>query len=120
MPRVKHSVASRKRRKIIMKLAKGFFGSKSRLYRTAKEAVSKALNYAYRDRRQNKRNVRILWISRINAAARSYGISYSNFINGLKKAGIEINRKILADLAVKDTKAFSELINLSKTALQQG
>jgi large subunit ribosomal protein L20 len=120
MPRVKHSVASRKRRKKIMKLAKGFFGSKSRLYRTAKEAVSRALNYAYRDRRQNKRNVRILWISRINAAARSYGISYSNFINGLKKAGIEINRKILADLAVKDTKAFSELINLSKTALQQG
>jgi len=120
MPRVKHSVASRKRRKKIMKLAKGFFGSKSRLFRTAKEAVSKALGYAYRDRKQNKRNVRILWISRINAAARSYGISYSNFINGLKKAGVEINRKILADLAVKDTKAFSELINLSKTALQQG
>jgi len=119
MPRTTHSVASRRRRKKIMKLAKGFFGSKSRLYRTAKEAVSRALRYAYNDRKQKKRNVRILWISRINAAARNYGISYSNFISGLKKAGVAINRKILAELAIKDDKAFSELINLSKTALHQ-
>ncbi len=119
MPRTKHSVASKKRKKKIMKLAKGYFGSRSRLYRTAKEAVNKALQYAYRDRKQKKRSIRVLWISRINAAARYYGISYSNFINGLKKAGVDINRKILADLAVRDTKAFSQLVNISKSALQE-
>jgi len=117
MARVKGGVKARRRHKKILKLAKGFWGTKSKLFRPANEAVLHALSYAYRDRRQVKREFRKLWIARINAAARNNGISYSRLINGLKKAGISINRKMLADLAVNDASAFSAIVEKAKGAM---
>ena len=110
MARVKGAMHTRKRRKKILKLAKGYRGAKSKLFKTANQAVMKSLTYAYRDRQQKKRNFRQLWIARINAAARMNGISYSKFMNGLKKNGIEINRKMLAEIAVSDPAAFTKLV----------
>lgn len=118
MPRVKGGNVARKRRKKVLKLAKGYFGSKHLLYRTANEQVMKSLAYAYRDRKQRKREFRKLWIARINAAARMEGMSYSRFINGLTKAGVEVNRKMLADIAVNDAEGFKSLVNLAKDALE--
>lgn len=115
MPRAKSSVVTRKRHKKILKLAKGYRGSKSKLYRVANQQVMKSLMYAYRDRKARKRDFRKLWIARINAAARSNGMSYSRFMDGLKKANIDINRKMLADLAVKDSKAFGQLVDVAKS-----
>ncbi len=117
MPRVKRGNVARKRRKKVLKLAKGYYGAKSRLFRVANQQVMKSLQYAYRDRRQRKRDFRKLWITRINAAARTNGISYSKFINGLKKAGVEINRKMLADMAVNDKNSFDELVKVAKSSL---
>lgn len=117
MPRVEHSVVSRRRHKKVLKLAKGYRGAKSKLYRVANEQVMKSLMYAYRDRRSRKRDFRKLWIARINAAARMNGMSYSRFINGLKRAGVEINRKMLADMAVNDAAAFGKLVELAKAKL---
>jgi large subunit ribosomal protein L20 len=117
MPRVKGGNVARKRRKKILKLAKGYFGSKHRLFKTANAQVMKSLMYAYRDRRQRKRDFRKLWIARINAAARMNGLSYSRFMHGLKLAGMDINRKMLADMAVNDAKAFSELSAIAKGKL---
>lgn len=117
MPRVKGGNIARKRRKKVLKLAKGYFGSKSLLYRTANEQVMKSLRYAYRDRKQRKRNFRKLWIARINAAARLNGLSYSRFINGLAKAGVEVNRKMLADIAINDPKGFSDICEVAKKGL---
>jgi large subunit ribosomal protein L20 len=114
MPRVKHSVYTRKRRKKILKLAKGYFGSKSKLFRVANQQVMKSLAYAYRDRKVRKRDFRKLWITRINAAARNNGLSYSRFMNGLKKAGVAVNRKMLADMAVNDPVAFSTLVKIAQ------
>lgn len=114
MPRVKTSVASRKRHKKVLKLAKGYRGAKSKLYRVANEQVMKSLHYAYRDRKVRKREFRKLWIARINAAARMNGINYSTFMSGLKKAGIDINRKMLADMAVNDTQSFNKLVEVAK------
>ena len=108
---------TRKRRKKILKLAKGYFGAKSKLYRTANEAVMKSLRYAYIGRKQKKRDFRRLWITRISAACKQNGVNYSRFMNGLKKSGIEINRKMLADLAVNDSAAFSALVETAKAAL---
>lgn len=119
MARIKGAVKTRARRKKILKLAKGYFGAKSKLFRTAKQAVMKSLAYAYRDRRTKKRNFRKLWIARINAASRNNGLSYSKFMNGLKKAGIILNRKVLADMAVKDEKGFSQLADKAREALAQ-
>jgi len=109
MARVKRGVMARKRHKKVLKAAKGYYSARSKVFRVAKQAVIKAAQYAYIGRKQRKRQFRALWIARINAAARACGLSYSNFINGLKKANIDINRKILADLAVFDTGAFSQL-----------
>lgn len=117
MPRAKSSVVSRKRHKKILKLAKSYRGAKSKLYRVANQQVMKSLLYAYRDRRARKRDFRKLWITRINAAARMNGISYSRFINGLKLAGVEINRKMLADMAVNDAQAFGRLVEIAKARL---
>ena len=117
MARVKGGTIHRARRKKVMKLSKGYFGSKHILYKTAKEQVMHSLKYAYRDRRQNKRDFRKLWITRINAACRMNDISYSKFINGLNKAGIEINRKMLSELAIDDAKAFASLVVIAKDAL---
>jgi len=114
MSRVKRGVTARKKRRKILKLAKGFFGARSRLIRTATEAVNKALKYAYRDRRARKRDFRQLWIARINAAARSNNISYSRLINGMKKEGIELDRKILAELAVNDPQGFAQIVVMAK------
>ncbi len=114
MPRVKGGYVSRRRRKKVLKLAKGYFGSKHRLFKTANAQVMKSLLYAYRDRRQRKRDFRKLWIARINAAARMNGISYSKLMYGLKQAGVDINRKMLADLAVNDQKGFKDLAELAK------
>lgn len=114
MPRVRRGNKKRQRRKRILKLAKGYRGARSKLYRTAMEAVDRALNYAYRDRRTKKRDFRRLWIIRINAAARLDGISYSKLIYGLKKVNVDIDRKILADLAVSDPKGFSRIVRLAK------
>ena len=114
MPRTKKSVSSRKRRKKIIKQAKGYFGARSRLYKTAKEAVDRAMKYAYRDRKVRKRDFRKLWIVRINAAARMNNISYSRLIDGMNKTGVEIDRKILADLAVNDPMGFSEIVSIAK------
>jgi len=114
MSRVKRSIHARKKRRGILKLAKGYFGARSRLYRTATEAVERAMKYSYRDRRVRKRDFRKLWIARINAAARLNDISYSRFIHGIKNAGIELDRKILADLAVHDPKAFSSIAGMAK------
>lgn len=110
MPRVKRGVTARARHKKVMKAAKGYYGARSRVYRVAVQAVTKAGQYAYRDRRQKKRQFRQLWIARINAAARQNGLSYSRLINGLKKASIEIDRKILSDIAVHDKLAFTALV----------
>ena len=118
MPRVKGSVQTRKRRKKILKLAKGYFGSKHILYRTANEQVMKSLAYAYRDRKQRKRNFRKLWITRINAAARIHGLSYSKLINGLNLANVEVNRKMLADIAVHDEVGFKSIVDTAKKALK--
>ena len=117
MPRAKNSVASRRRRKKVIKLARGYWGARSRLFRTAREAVDRAQVYSYRDRRRRKRDFRRLWIARINAAARLNGVTYSQLINGLDRAGIEINRKILADLAVNDEAAFSAVAKQAKAHL---
>ena len=114
MPRVKRGNKKRKRRKKILKLAKGYRGPRSKLYRTATEAVDRALNYAYRDRRAKKRDFRKLWIARINAAARLEGVSYSKLIHGLNKANVIIDRKILAELAVSDPVGFSKVVHLAK------
>lgn len=114
MARVKGGFVRAHRRKKILKLAKGYFGSKHRLFKTAKEQVMKSLLYAYRDRRQVKRDFRKLWIVRINAAARQNGLSYSKLMHGLKLAGIDVNRKILADLAVNDAKGFADLATAAK------
>ncbi|MGS0972868.1 MAG: 50S ribosomal protein L20 [Candidatus Izemoplasmataceae bacterium] len=118
MPRVKGSVQTRARRKKVLKLAKGYFGSKHILYRTANEQVMKSLAYAYRDRKQRKRNFRKLWITRINAAARIHGLSYSKLINGLNKANVEVNRKMLADIAVHDEAGFKSIVDTAKKALK--
>ena len=117
MARVKGAMMTRKRRKKILKLAKGYFGAKSKLYRTANEAVMKSLRYAYIGRKQKKRDFRRLWITRISAACKANGMNYSTFMNGLKKSGIEINRKMLADLAVNDAAAFTALTQTAKAAL---
>lgn len=117
MPRTKHSVASHKRKKKVLKQAKGFTGGRGNLYRTAREAVDRALSYAYRDRRARKRDFRKLWIARINAAARMNGLSYSRFINGLKKSDIEINRKLLSEIAVNDSEGFARLAEIAREAL---
>ena len=114
MARVKGAMHTRKRRKKILKLAKGYRGAKSKLFKTANQAVMKSLTYAYRDRKQKKRNFRQLLIARINAAARANGISYSRFMNGLKNNGIEINRKMLAEIAVSDPAAFTKLVEKVK------
>ncbi len=117
MARVKRGVQARRRHKKVLKQAKGYYGARSRVFRVAKQAVIKAGQYAYRDRRQKKRQFRALWIARINAAARINGMSYSRFIAGLKKASIEIDRKILADLAVREKAAFTAVIEKAKAAL---
>jgi len=118
MPRVTNSPASRKRRKKVLKYARGYFASKSKLFRYAKEAVQHAWQYAYRDRRKKKGQWRGLWIVRVNAACRNAGISYSRFIEGLKAAGIELDRKVLADLAVRDEAAFAALVQKAQAALK--
>ena len=117
MARVKGGVVSRKRRKRVLKLAKGYYGAKHILFRTAKEQVMNSYYYAYRDRRQKKRDFRKLWITRINAAARMNGLSYSQLMHGLKLAEIEVNRKMLADLAVNDAAAFTALADAAKAKL---
>ena len=117
MPRVKGGTIHRARRKKVMKAAKGYFGSKHRLYKTAKEQVMHSLKYSYRDRRQKKRDFRKLWITRINAACRQNNISYSKFINGLNIAGIAINRKMLSELAIDNEKAFADLVKVANDAL---
>lgn len=117
MARVKRSVQSRARRNKIMKAAKGYYGARSRTYRVAKQAVTKAGQYAYRDRRQKKRHFRALWIQRINAGAREHGMSYSRLIDGLNKAEVEVDRKMLADLAVNEKAAFGKLVETAKQAL---
>lgn len=113
MPRVKSGVAHHARKKKIMQAAKGGFQSRSKLYKAAKENVERGLKYAYRDRRRKKRDFRALWIVRINAAARMHGLSYSRFMAGLKAAGVEVNRKVLADLAVRDAEAFGKIAELA-------
>lgn len=117
MPRVSRATHSKKKHKKILGLAKGYYGGKSRSYRAAKEQVQHSLIYSYRDRRTRKRNFRKLWITRINAAARQNGLSYSRFMNGLHLAEIDIDRKMLSDLAVNDAKAFSDLAELAKEKL---
>lgn len=117
MARVKGAMMTRKRRKKVLKLAKGYFGAKSRLFRVAKEAVMKSGQYAYIGRKQKKRNFRQLWITRISAGCRANGVNYSTFMNGLKKAGVEINRKMLAELAVNDKAAFTALTEMAKAQL---
>ncbi len=118
MARIKGAIMTRKRRKKVLKLAKGYFGAKSKLFKTAKEAVMKSGNYAYIGRRLKKRDFRRLWITRISAAAKMNGMNYSTFMNGLKKAGIELNRKMLAELAVEDAAAFTALADKAKAALK--
>jgi len=117
MARVKGGVRTRARHKKVLKFAKGYFGGKSKLFRVAKQAVMKSGVYAYRDRRAKKRDFRRLWISRINAAARVNGLSYSKFMNGLKKSGINLNRKVLADMAVNDAEAFAQLVDQVKKVI---
>lgn len=114
MSRVKGGPVTRQRRKKVLKLAKGYYGDKSKKFRVAKQAVMKSGNYAYRDRKAKKRDFRKLWITRINAAARMNGMSYSTFISGLKKNGVEVNRKVLADIAVHDQDAFADLVAIAK------
>ena len=117
MTRVKGGTVARARRKKVLKEAKGYFGSKHRLYKTAHEQVMHSGQYAFRDRRQNKRNFRKLWIARINAACRENEISYSKFINGLTKAGVTVNRKMLSELAIDNREAFADLVTIAKDAL---
>lgn len=117
MTRVKGGTISRARHKKVLKQTKGYFGSKHRLYKTANEQLMNSLAYAYRDRRQKKRDFRKLWITRINAACRMNDISYSKFINGLTKAGVEVNRKMLAEIAIDSPESFTELVNVAKAAL---
>ncbi len=117
MARVKRGVVSHARHKKVLKQARGYYGARSRTFRVAKQAVIRAGQYAYRDRRQRKRQFRALWIIRINAAARSFGLSYSRLINGLTCSGVEIDRKLLADLAVNDIEAFGKIVDKAKTAL---
>lgn len=117
MARVKRGVIARRRHKKVLKQAKGYYGARSRVFRVAKQAIIKAGQYAYRDRRQRKRQFRALWIARINAGARMNGLSYSRFIAGLKKAAIEIDRKVMADLAVHDKAVFAQLVEKAKAAL---
>lgn len=119
MPRVKGGTVTRKRRKKVLKLAKGYFGSKHTLYKVANQQVMKSGNYAFRDRRQKKRDFRKLWITRINAVARMNGLSYSRLMHGLKLSGIEVNRKMLADLAVNDLTAFNQLADAAKAQLNK-
>jgi len=119
MPRVKGGTVTRKRRKKVLKLAKGYYGAKHTLYKVANQQVMKSLQYAFRDRRQVKRDFRKLWITRINAAARLNGLSYSRLMHGLKLAGIEVNRKMLAELAIQDANAFTELANTAKQQLSK-
>ena len=114
MPRVKRGFKARRRRNKVLKLAKGYRGARSKLFRSATEAVDRALNYAFRDRRVKKRDFRSLWIVRINAASRLSGLSYSKFIFGLKKADVQIDRKVLADIAVSDPKGFAQIADLAK------
>ncbi|MBE5783025.1 MAG: 50S ribosomal protein L20 [Clostridiales bacterium] len=116
MARIKRAVNAHKKRRKVLKLAKGYWGSKSKQYRTASEQVRRSLRYAYEGRKMRKRDFRRLWIARINAAARINGMSYSTFINGLKKKNIEVNRKMLADLAVNDAAAFAQLVQIAKEA----
>jgi large subunit ribosomal protein L20 len=116
MPRVTRGFKARRRRNRLLKLAKGFIGGRSRLYKTATETVDRALVYAYRDRRTKKRDFRRLWIARINAGARMNGMNYSTFIGGLKKAGIELDRKVLANMAILDAPAFSKVAQMAATA----
>ena len=117
MPRARNSVASRARRKKVLKAAKGYYGARSRSFKVAKQAVIKAGQYAYRDRRQRKRQFRALWIVRINAEARRHGLSYSRFVAGLKRASIDVDRRVLADLAIHEQEAFAVLADKAKAAL---
>lgn len=117
MARIKRGVTSHRRHKKVLKLAKGYFGAKSKLYRPANEQVMKSLSYAYDHRKKRKGDFRRLWIQRINAAARINGLSYSRFINGLKKGGVSINRKVLAEMAVNNSDDFKELVNVAKSNL---
>ena len=117
MARIKGAMATRKRRKKVLKAAKGYFGGKHRLFKTAKQAVMKSGQYAYIGRKQKKRNFRSLWITRISAACRMNGVNYSTFMNGLKKAGITLNRKMLSELAINDAAAFTALVEKAKAAL---
>jgi large subunit ribosomal protein L20 len=117
MPRVKRGVVARRRHKKILKQAKGYYGARSRVFRVAKQAVTKAAQYAYRDRRQRKRQFRALWITRINAASRANGLSYSRLIAGLKKAEVILDRRVLADLAVHDKAAFTKVVETAKSAI---
>jgi large subunit ribosomal protein L20 len=117
MARVKGGFVTRRRHKKVLKLARGYFGSKHRLFKTANQQVMKSLLYAYRDRRRKKRDFRRLWVTRINAAARTNGLSYSKFMYGLKLAGVDVNRKILSDLAITDAKAFADLAEAAKQKL---
>ena len=116
MPRVKRAVNAHKKRHTTLNRAKGYYGAKSRSYRAAKEQVQHSMQYQYRDRRNKKREIRRLWITRINAGARQNGMSYSVFMNGLKKAGVELDRKVLSDMAINDPEAFSALVEIAKKA----
>ena len=118
MARVKRGVTARRRHKKIIKLAKGYFNARRKVFRVAKQAVTKAAQYAYIGRKQRKRQFRALWIVRINAGARQFGLSYSRMMNGLKKANIELDRKVLADIAATDVAAFTEIVNVAKAALK--
>lgn len=117
MARVKRSVNAKKKRRKVLSRAKGYYGMRSRSYRNAKQQVQHSMQYQYRDRRTKKREFRKLWITRINAAARENGMSYSTFMNGLSKAGVELDRKVLADMAVADPKAFAAVVEIAKAAL---
>ncbi len=117
MARIKRGVTSRRRHKAVLQRAEGYRGTRSRLFKRAHEAVMRAGQYAYRDRRQRKRQMRRLWITRINAASRENGLPYGRFIEGLTKAGVAVDRKILADLAVRDPRAFTEYVNIAKASL---
>ena len=117
MPRVKRAINAHKKRRTVLGRAKGYYGAKSRTYTKAKEQVQHSLQYQYRDRRNKKREIRKLWITRINAATRMNGMSYSVFMNGLKKAGVELDRKVLADMAISDPAAFAQLVEIAKKAL---
>ena len=117
MARVKRSINARKKRRTVFKRAKGYYGAKSRSYRAAKEQVQHSLQYAYRDRRNKKREIRRLWITRINAAARINGMSYSKFMHGLKVAGIQLDRKVLSNMAIEDPEAFAQLCEIAKKAI---